>query len=82
MAEYTEEADYTEEDYQGEGGEDYGEEGNFAEGDEGGGEDLDPNDMKKKVEEMEEELEKLTKMQQQVTDQLVTAADKVDENSM
>lgn len=79
MADFTEEADYNEEDYQG----DEGEEGDFYE--EGGGdegEDLGPDEMKKKVEEMEAELEKITQMQQQVTDQLVTAADKIDENSM
>eukprot|EP01040_Poterioochromonas_malhamensis_P008480 gene8480-9176_t len=81
MAEYTEEADYGEEDYQE--GEEYYEDGNFAEGggEEGEGE-LNPDEMKKKVEEMEEELEKITKMQQQVTDQLVTTADKLDETSI
>jgi hypothetical protein len=79
MADFAEEADYTEEDYQGgEGDEGFYEEGGEAEG-EG---DLGAEDISKKVEEMEEELEKITKMQQQVTDQLITTADKLDETSV
>lgn len=38
--------------------------------------------MKRRVEEMENELEKLTKMQQQVERQISSAADKIDENSI
>ena len=53
---------------------------------EGGGEtkeeSQDPEAMKRRVEEMENELEKLTKMQQQVERQINTAADKIDENSI
>ena len=44
--------------------------------------DEEPEAMKRRVEEMENELEKLTKMQQQVERQINSAADKIDENSI
>jgi len=47
-----------------------------------GVEDLEPEEMKKRVLEMEEELEKLTQMQQQVEKQITTASDKLDESSI
>lgn len=42
----------------------------------------DPEDMKRRVEEMEEELLQLSNMQKQVERQINTAADRIDENSM
>ena len=60
--------------------------GQYEEGGGEGGEtkdeSQDPEAMKRRVEEMENELEKLTKMQQQVERQINTAADKIDENSI
>ena len=44
--------------------------------------DLEPEEMQKRVLEMEEELEQLTKLQKQVDSQISTASDKIDENSM
>lgn len=44
--------------------------------------DLEPDEMKKRVQEMEEELEKLTTIQQQVDKQITNASDRLDENSM
>jgi len=41
-----------------------------------------PEEMKKRVEEMEEELARVTQMQQQVADQLSVATDKIDEISV
>lgn len=46
------------------------------------GADGDPDIMKKRVQEMEDELDKLNKMQQQVESQISTAADSVDEKSI
>jgi archaellum component FlaC len=69
----TDEVDYYEE---GQGDEDY-EEG------EGGEEGEDePEDMNKRVLEMEDELNKLTEMQQQVERQIHSASDSLDENSV
>jgi hypothetical protein len=42
----------------------------------------DPEEMKRRVEEMEEELLQLSNMQKQVERQINTAADRIDENSM
>eukprot|EP00600_Ochromonadales_sp_CCMP1393_P010313 CAMPEP_0174975868 /NCGR_PEP_ID=MMETSP0004_2-20121128/12688_1 /TAXON_ID=420556 /ORGANISM="Ochromonas sp., Strain CCMP1393" /LENGTH=176 /DNA_ID=CAMNT_0016226779 /DNA_START=42 /DNA_END=568 /DNA_ORIENTATION=- len=47
-----------------------------------GEDDAEPEKMKKRVLEMEEELDQLTKMQQQVENQISTASDKMDENSI
>jgi hypothetical protein len=66
--------DYNEDYVEGEGEEYYG--------DEQVGEGVDAEQMQKSVEEMEAELQMLTKMQQEVTDQLSSAADKIDEKSM
>ena len=38
--------------------------------------------MKQRVQEMEQELEMLTKMQQQVDNQITSASDRLDDNSM
>jgi hypothetical protein len=46
------------------------------------GDENDPEEMKQKVLEMEDELDKLTKMQQQVERQISSASDALDENSM
>lgn len=83
MAEHTaEEVDYQEE--EGGGGEDeelYGDavNGNNQDGDE---EEEGPEDIERRVKEMEAELEQLSKEQQQVDTQILSASDKVDENSM
>ena len=42
----------------------------------------DSEEMKRRVAEMEEELLKISNMQQQVERQINSAADKIDENSM
>jgi hypothetical protein len=42
----------------------------------------EPEKMKARVLEMEEELNKLTEMQQQVEKQITSASDRIDENSM
>lgn len=42
----------------------------------------EPEEMQKRVQEMEEELDHLTKLQQNVDSQILTAADKIDENSV
>mmetsp|Transcript_19805 Transcript_19805/g.44131 ORF Transcript_19805/g.44131 Transcript_19805/m.44131 type:complete len:121 (-) Transcript_19805:297-659(-) len=42
----------------------------------------EPEKMKARVLEMEEELNKLTEMQQQVEKQITSASDKIDENSI
>eukprot|EP01031_Cornospumella_fuschlensis_P037861 gene37861-45993_t len=47
-----------------------------------GQEDLDPDAIQKRVQEMENELHKLTSMQEQVSGQLSSTADKVDETSI
>lgn len=44
--------------------------------------EIDPEEMKKRVLEMEQELENLTSMQQQVEKQITSASDRMDENSM
>ena len=44
--------------------------------------DGEPEEMKRRVQEMEEELDMLNKMQQQVEKQISTAADNVDEKSI
>lgn len=44
--------------------------------------DAEPEEMKRRVMEMEDELEKLTKMQEQTEKQLNSALDNLDENSM
>ena len=78
MAENMEEeeqvADYQEDDgfYQ------YNEAGEGQEGEN----EIDPEEMKKRVLEMEQELENLTSMQQQVEKQITSASDRMDENSM
>ncbi|RYH29777.1 hypothetical protein EON65_07320 [archaeon] len=71
VADYEEQADgdYNEEDY----AEQTGQEGE---------EELDPDAIQKRVQEMENELHKLTSMQEQVSGQLSSTADKVDETSM
>lgn len=46
-----------------------------------GGEE-EPEEMQKRVQEMEEELDHLTKLQQNVDSHILTAADKIDENSV
>jgi predicted transcriptional regulator len=68
MADHNEEVDYNEEEYEGEGGEEH--------------KDEEPEEMMRRVEEMEDELEKINKMQQQLDRQINTASDKIDENSM
>lgn len=45
-------------------------------------EELAPEEMQKRVLEMEEELQQLSKLQEQVESQISTASDKIDENSM
>lgn len=77
MAEAEEVIDYQEEEYYE--GEEYleGEEGQQAQG-----EAVDPELMKKRVAEMEEELDQLTKVQLQVEKQISSASDSLDENSM
>ncbi len=59
-------------------------EGEYYEEEEGGAgeEGVNEGDVEKTVQDLEAELEELNKMQQQVTDQLTTAADKIDETSM
>lgn len=47
-----------------------------------GEEDPELEEMKRRVQEMEDEHDKLSKMQQQVERQISTAADSIDENSM
>eukprot|EP01036_Dinobryon_divergens_P056260 gene56260-75119_t len=54
---------------------DYDEMYNDTEGNEGGGEDPELEEMKRRVQEMEDEHDKLSKMQQQVERQITTAAD-------
>eukprot|EP01039_Chlorochromonas_danica_P006603 gene6603-7296_t len=80
MADINEEiADYQEEEDQG----DYVEEEYPAEGEEK--EDLSalgPEEMEKRVKQMEEELNQLSSMQEQVSGQMSTAADKIDESSI
>ena len=44
--------------------------------------DAEPEEMKRRVQEMEEELDMLNKMQQQVEKQISTATDTVDEKSI
>ena len=46
------------------------------------GDEVDVEDMKRKVQEMESEHEKLTQMQQSVDKQLTSAEQTIDENSM
>jgi hypothetical protein len=46
------------------------------------GYDQNSEEMKRRVAEMEEELLKISNMQQQVERQISSAADKIDENSM
>ncbi len=72
MDDANEEVDYQEED------ELYGEVNGLAENEE----EIEPEDMQKRVLEMEEELEQLTKLQQQVENQISTASDNFDEHSM
>lgn len=60
--------EFNQEEYQGEDGE--------------GIEEIQSEEMKKRVLEMEEELDKLTKMQQQVEKQITSASDRLDENSI
>ena len=45
-------------------------------------EDPELEEMKRRVQEMEEEHQKLTKMQQQVEKQIISAADSLDESSV
>lgn len=62
---------------------DYGEDDNaelYGDTDIGG--DAEIEEMKKKVQDMENESEKLAQMQQSVDKQLNSAADAIDENSM
>ena len=79
-------ADFAEEetDYQeGDTGEElYGEESGINDNAHTGSDEAEPEQFKMRVLEMEEELEKLTKMQQQVENQITSASDKIDENSM
>lgn len=51
-------------------------------GDGSGVDAVEPEQFKQRVLEMEEELEKLTKMEQQVEKQITSATDKIDESSM
>eukprot|EP01038_Epipyxis_sp_PR26KG_P009403 gene9403-12664_t len=44
--------------------------------------DAEPEEINKRVQEMEQELDKLTKMQQQVDRQITSASDRIDENSI
>jgi archaellum component FlaC len=60
----------------------YGDGDDYEDGGEGGGDDPELEDMKRRVEAMEEEQEKLSKLQQQVEKQLHSAADSIDENSV
>lgn len=78
MTDYNEEeiADYQEDDLYG--GENTINGGEIAESHD----EVEPEEMKKRVQEMEEELDKLTKMQQQVEQQITSASDRIDENSM
>lgn len=45
-------------------------------------ETMDPEEIKKKLLEMDEEVNKLDKMQKQVEQQITSASDKIDETSM
>lgn len=76
MADANEEvADYQEEEDQGEYAE---EEQPTTTTDEG----LGPEDMEKRVKQMEDELNQLSSLQEQVSGQMSSAADKIDESSM
>ena len=79
-------ADYQEDEndqYLDEGFEDGNEEYENAEGIKTANEDeVGPEEMKQRVQEMEQELEMLTKMQQQVDSQITSASDRLDDNSM
>jgi hypothetical protein len=48
----------------------------------GEGDGVEPEDFNARVQEMEDELEQVTKLQQQVEKELTSASDKIDENSM
>lgn len=63
---------------------DYGEDDSdmYAGTDVGAGGDAEIEEMKRRVQEMENEHEKLTEMQQSVDKQLSTAEMSIDENSM
>ncbi len=76
MANYQEDIDYQEDEFN----EDQYEEDITNDVEDVG--DGSPEEMKKRVEEMEEELARVTQMQQQVTDQLSGATDKIEEKSM
>jgi hypothetical protein len=54
----------------------------MAMGEDQEGYDQNSEEMKRRVAEMEEELLKISNMQQQVERQISSAADKIDENSM
>lgn len=60
----------------------YDEEGNTAPGETDGQQEVGADELNDSVAEMDEELERLTKMQQQVENQISSASDKVDEMSM
>lgn len=81
-----EEADYQEDENDQYVEEERGDEGNddfdHGDGSKNEHEDIGSDEMQKRVQEMEEELEKLTKMQQQVDKQINSASDRLDENSM
>ena len=53
-----------------------------VEGQENAGDSFEADGFNTSVAEMEEELENLTKMQQQVEKQITSASDKLDESSM
>lgn len=76
MADHAEDdiADYQEDDqfYDNTTGQEHNEEEDY----------VDPEEMKQRVLEMEQELENLTNMQQQVEKQINSTSDKMDENSM
>lgn len=81
MSSYEEDAvDYNEDDGTGE----LYDEGVTGDSNEGAGheDEVEPEKFKMRVLEMEEELEKLTKMQAQVEKQISSTSDKMDESSM
>ena len=80
MAEYNDEEVV---DYQDDGNELYGDDatGGDEQHDEAG-DGAEPEEFNARVQEMEEELANLTKMQQQVESEITSASDRIDENSM
>jgi len=70
-------ADYQDEEYE----EDY-DEGEYDEDQTGDAAATEPEEIRKRVKEMEDELDNLTKTQAEVEKQINSASDGIDENSM